>query len=79
MYFTRLFKKSTLLFFSYDKKISLPTFFIIFTSIERLWDPLIKALWTLHAKKLNLVNKIENLQSIHIIKLICNDPITCAR
>ncbi len=34
---------------------------------------------TLCAKKLNLLNEIENLQSIHITKLKCNDPITCAR
>jgi hypothetical protein len=44
-----------------------------------LWDPFIKALNTLHVKKLNLPNKIEDLQSINITKLIHNDPITCAR
>jgi hypothetical protein len=42
------------------------TFFIMFTTIGRLWDPLIKTLHTLHASKLNLPNKIKNLQSIHI-------------
>jgi hypothetical protein len=41
-------------------------------------DPFIKALDTLHAKKLNLPNKIEDLQSINIIELIHNDLITCA-
>jgi hypothetical protein len=33
----------------------------------------------LHVKQLTLPKKIENLQSIHITKLICNDPITCAK
>jgi len=47
-----------------------PTFFVTFTSIERLWDPLIKALHTLHASKLNFLNKIEDLLSIHIAELI---------
>jgi hypothetical protein len=37
-----------------------PTFFVTFTSTERLWDPLIKDLHTLHASKLNLPNKIKN-------------------
>jgi hypothetical protein len=59
--------------------LALQTFFITFTFAKRLWDPFIKALHTLHAKNLNLLNKIENLQSIHITKLICNDPMTCAR
>jgi hypothetical protein len=61
------------------KQIGPPTLFCNFTSIEKLWDPLIKALHTLHAKKLNLPKKIENFQSIHITKLIHNDPITCAK
>jgi hypothetical protein len=65
--------------FAKIKQISPPTCFVTFTSIKRLWDPLIKALHTLHAKKLNLPDKIEDLQSIHIIELIHNDPITCAR
>ncbi len=61
------------------RQIGLPTFFVTFTSAERLWDPLITTLHTLHAKKLNVPNTIENLQFIHIIKLIHNNPITCAR
>jgi len=65
--------------FAIIKQISPPTCFVTFTSIKRLWDPLIKALHTLHVKKLNLLDKIEDLQSIHIIELIHNDPITCAR
>jgi hypothetical protein len=43
-----------------------PTFFVTFTSIKRLWDPLIKTLHTLHASRLNFQNKIENLQFFHI-------------
>jgi hypothetical protein len=34
---------------------------LTFTSTERLWDPFIKDLHTLHASKLNISNKIENL------------------
>jgi hypothetical protein len=47
-----------------------PTFFVTFTSAERLWDPFIKVLHTLHASKLNLPNKIEDLQPVHIAELI---------
>ncbi len=43
------------------RQIGLPTFFVTFRSIERLWNPLIKALHTLHVRKLNLPNKIEDL------------------
>jgi hypothetical protein len=43
------------------RQIGLPTFFVTFRSIERLWDPLIKALYTLPVKKLTLPNKIEDL------------------
>jgi hypothetical protein len=48
------------------RQIGLPTFIVTFTFVEILWDPLIKALHTLHAKKLNIPSKIENLQSMHI-------------
>jgi hypothetical protein len=44
-----------------------PPLFVTFTFAERLWDPFIKTLHTLHASKLNLPNKIEDLQSIHIV------------
>jgi len=47
-------------------------------STKRLWDPLIKALHTLHALKLNFLNKID-LQPIHITKLIRIDLVTCAK
>ncbi len=56
-----------------------PTFFVTFTSAERLWDPFIKVLHTLHASKLNLPNKIEDLQPVHIAELIWIDLTTCAR
>jgi len=74
-YLENLFKK----LFIMIKQIGPPTCFVTFTFPKRLWDPLIKALNTLHAKNLNLPNKIEDLQSINITKLIHNDPITCAR
>jgi len=45
-------------------------FSVIFTFVERLWDPLLKVLHTLHASKLNLRNKIEYLQFVHILELI---------
>jgi len=54
-------------------------FFMIFTYVERLWDPFIKTLHTLHVSKLNLPNKIKDFQSIHIKKLIQIDFITCVR
>jgi hypothetical protein len=56
-----------------------PTFFVTFTSTERLWDPFIKNLHTLHASRLNLPNKIKDLQSIHITELIRIDLVACAR
>ncbi len=49
------------------------------TFVERLSDSLIKALHTLHASKLNCPNKIKDLQSVHIVKLIRIDPITCVK
>jgi hypothetical protein len=48
------------------KQIGPPTFFVIFMSLEKLWDLFIKALHTLHAEKLSLPNKIEHFQFIHI-------------
>jgi hypothetical protein len=36
-------------------------FFVTFTSIEILWDSLIKVLHTLHVSSLNPPNKIEDL------------------
>jgi hypothetical protein len=65
--------------FTMIKQIGPPTIFVTFTFAKIFWDPLIKALHTLHAKKLNLPNKIEDLQSINISQMINNDPITCAR
>jgi hypothetical protein len=56
-----------------------PTFFVTFTSVERLWNPFIKILHTLHASRLNLPNKIKDLQFAHIVKLIRIDLFTCAR
>jgi hypothetical protein len=55
------------------------TFFVTFTSTEILSDPFIKVLHTLHATRLNHPNKLKNLQSYHITKLvqtnlICRNP-----
>jgi hypothetical protein len=51
------------------QQLGLTTFFVTFTFIDRLWDPLINTLHTLHASKLNLSNKIKDLQFVHIAKL----------
>jgi len=61
------------------QQLDLPTFFVIFTYAERLWDPLNKTLHTLHALRLNFLNKIEYLQFVHITELIQIDPITCVK
>ncbi len=61
------------------KQLDPSTFFVTFTSIERLWDPFIKTLQTLHASKLNIPNKIEDLQFVHIVKLVRIDLVTCAK
>jgi hypothetical protein len=55
------------------------TFFFTFLFIEKLWNVLIKVLHTLHASRLNLPNKIEDLKYVHIIELIRIDLVTCAR
>jgi hypothetical protein len=47
------------------------------TSAERLWTPLIEALYKLNAKQLNLP-ELNSLDSIHIAELIHSDPVTCA-
>jgi hypothetical protein len=60
-------------------QLGLPTFIVISTSIERLWDFFIKNLHTLHVSKLNLPNKIKNLQLVHITKLIQINLVTCTR
>jgi hypothetical protein len=56
-YFERLQKN----LFAMIWQLSLPTFFVTFTSAKRLWDPLIKYLHTLHASTLNPPNKIKDL------------------
>jgi hypothetical protein len=43
------------------RQLNLPTFFVTFTYVERLWGPLIKSLHTLHASRLNFLNKIKDL------------------
>jgi hypothetical protein len=61
------------------QQVGPPTFFVIFTSTKSLWDALIKALHILHASTLNLLNKIEDLQSVYIVELIQIDLVTCVR
>jgi hypothetical protein len=46
------------------RQLAPPTLFVIFTFVERLWD---------------LLDKIKDLQFVHITKLIQINPITCAR
>jgi hypothetical protein len=43
------------------QQLGLPTIFVTFTFAKKLWDLLIKTLHTLHASRLNLPNKIEDL------------------
>jgi hypothetical protein len=45
------------------KQLGPPTCFVTFIFTKRLWDPFIKVLYTLHASRLNLPNKIKDLQS----------------
>jgi hypothetical protein len=52
------------------RQLGLPTFFVTFTYTKRLWDPFIRVLHIVHASRLNLPNKIKDLQSFHIIELI---------
>jgi hypothetical protein len=52
------------------------TFLITFTFVKRLGQPIVKALYTLHVKKLNLLNKMKHLEHVHIKKLIHINPIT---
>ena len=63
--------------FAMIRQLGPPTFFITLTSAERLWNPLIEALYKLNATRLNLPN-LKDLDSTHIAKLIRCDPVTCA-
>jgi hypothetical protein len=61
------------------KQLDLLTFLITFTFIKKLGELVIKALYTLHVKKLNLSNKMKHLEHVHIKKLIHINPITCSK
>jgi len=74
-YFQRLWKK----LFVVIRQFGLPTFFVIFTFTERLWDPFIKVFHTLHASRLIFSNKIKDLQFVCTVELIRINPVTCAR
>ncbi len=74
-YFERLLKN----LFAIVHQQGLPTFIVTFTSTERLWDFFIKILHTLHASRLNLPNKIKDLQLVRITKLIQINFVTCIR
>ncbi len=47
--------------------------------MKKSWDPFIKALHTLHASRLNIPNKIKDLQCVHIVELIQIDLVKCAK
>jgi hypothetical protein len=61
------------------RQLDPPTFLITFTFVKRLNEPIIKVLYTLHVKKLNLSNKMKHLEHVHIKKLIHVNPITCSK
>ncbi len=62
-YFERLQKN----LFTMMKQFGLPTLFVTFTSIKRLWYPLLRTLHTsLHVLGLSLLNKIKDIYSLHI-------------
>jgi hypothetical protein len=61
------------------KQLDLPTFFITFTFVKRLGEPIIKALYTFHVKKLNLSNKMKHLEYVHIKNLIHKNSIMCSK
>ena len=63
--------------FAMIRQLGPPTFFIILTSAERLWTPLIEALYKLNATRLNLPD-FNSLESVHIVELIRSNPMTCA-
>ncbi len=54
--FEKLQKKLVIMIYQFGPLL----FFVTFTSIEKLRDPFIKTLHTLHASRLNLPNKIED-------------------
>jgi hypothetical protein len=59
------------------RQLGPPTFFVTFTYAKKLWNPLIKSLHTLHVSRLNLPNKIKDIQFVHIAESIRIDPIMC--
>jgi hypothetical protein len=76
---TNYFKRLQKNLFPMIQQLGLPMFFVTFTSTERLWNTFIKTLHTLYASRLNLLDKIGNLQFVHITKLLRIDPVTCVR
>jgi hypothetical protein len=65
--------------FAMIQQLGFLTSFITFNFAKTLWDHFIKALHTFHARKLNIPNKLKNLQSIHIVGLLWIDHVICAR
>jgi len=63
--------------FAMIRQLCPPTFFITLTGVERLWTPLIQALFKLNVKHLNLPD-FNSLEFIHIAELIRFDLVTCA-
>ena len=62
--------------FAMIRQLRPPTFFITLTSAERLWTPLLKALYELNANALKLPD-FSSLEGTHIVELIRSDPMTC--
>lgn len=71
------FEGSRKILFAMIRQLGPPNFSITLTSAERLWTPLIEALYKLNAAILNLPD-LNCSESIHIAKLIRSDPVTCA-
>ena len=57
------------------RQLGPPTFFITFTSVDHLWDPLCNALQTFHSKHMKKTN--ENITEENIDSIIRKHPITC--
>jgi hypothetical protein len=45
-----------------------PTFFVTFTFVKRLWDPLIKTLCVLYSQHLHLPANMKHFKFIHIVE-----------
>jgi len=60
-------------------KLSPPTFFVTFTSVQSTWFPLLKCLYDLNNKKLKFNIPFDKLKPKHVVDLIQCDLITFAQ